>query len=573
MRSKLLLLTILSAALLRFVGLGHNPPALNWDEVAIGWNAYSILETGKDEYGAVFPLTFRSFDDYKSPLYIYLTSVAIMLFGKTEFAIRFTSAFFGTLTVIIFYFFTKRLLKTASTDPIWQNRIANVALFGTGIMAISPWHVHFSRVAFEANIALFFEILGTLLFLRWVERRKYSTIIFSVLAYAAALYSYASARLIIALLLVGYGIYFHKVLFKAKKQVSLAIICALIVSIPLIMQMYQGVGFARFNATTILGKNVIEIFTRNDTLAKEDFDAGNGWLSSKVHNFRIPIATNVIQNYLYHYNYGFLFNSADLPRHQIPGFGLLYLWQLPLIAIGAVFLIKNRKQINAVLPLWWLFIAPIPAALTWQVPHAIRALAMLPIFSVLSGLGLWAFFKWMQKIDLRAYTRPMATTTLEKMQNLFHWIWPKTTYLLTMFLMSISAVQMVVSYHVLLPAEFSPYWLYGRKEMVSQVENRKNNFDHVVVSLSLDWAYLWFLWYGNYDPQWYLNQGGTVSGSFEESQNTVGKIQFFNFDYFKLKQTPNILMIGSPKDFPGGIIPDQQILDLSGKPIIYIVKS
>src|SRR3989344_2866260 len=89
------------AAVLRFYQLGKNPPGLNLDEVAIGYNAYSILKTGMDEYGQKFPVAFRSHDDYKAPLYIYLTSVSVAMFGLNEFGVRFWSALAGTLSVLV----------------------------------------------------------------------------------------------------------------------------------------------------------------------------------------------------------------------------------------------------------------------------------------------------------------------------------------------------------------------------------------------------------------------------------------------------------------------------------------
>jgi 4-amino-4-deoxy-L-arabinose transferase-like glycosyltransferase len=564
MRTKFLIATLIIAFLFRFIDLGKNPPSLNWDEVAIGWNAYSVLQAGKDEYGKSFPLIFRSFDDYKSPAYIYATVISIFLFGKNEFAVRFPSAFFGVLTVGVFYLFVKRLLKTHQADGTWSNRIANIALFSTFMLAISPWHIHFSRVGFEANMALFFEIAGTLCILKWIEDKKIISLLLSVVSFAIAAYSYASARLLVILILMGIGAYYYKQIINNKKQIVIGGLVGLLLCIPLFIQLFQGVGLARYNATTILGKEKKEIFERNNVLAKEDYDLGEGWLSSKVHNFRIPIAVNITNNYLTHFNYSFLFKFADLPRHQIPGFGLLYVWQLPLIIIGLVFIIRNRKYLNAQLSLWWLFISPVPAAITWQVPHSIRSLLLLPIFCILTGVGLWVVLKYLQKQDLKAYTR--SYTFLE-------WVWPKASFVLIISFLVTSVAQVIVSYRVYLPVEFSQYWLYGRKEMVASVEQKKNNFDHIIVALSLDWSYLWFLWYGDYSPQKYIDAGGTVSGGFLETQNKVEKIEFHNFNYDEQKKVPNSLMIGSPSDFPGGLVPDEKILDLSGKPIIYIVKS
>jgi hypothetical protein len=158
------------------------------------------------------------------------------------------------------------------------------------------------------------------------------------------------------------------------------------------------------------------------------------------------------------------------------------------------------------------------------------------------------------------------------------WLAPKAVFVTIILTISLSAFVFAYNYHTYLPPEFAKYWLYGRKEMVQIVEKEKDHTDTIVVDLSVDWAYLWFLWYGNYSPQWYLSQGGTVSGGFEESQNKVGKIEFHHFDFEPVffgsqKVAPNALFIGLPEQFPSTLVPYKTIKDPAGKPVLYIVKS
>src|SRR4030042_170835 len=92
----LIILIILIAAFLRLWNLGSNPPHLSPDEAALGYNAYSIFKTGKDEYGMLLPVIFKSFGDFKPGFYIYfsrgaweinvsltLTLAGILLFLKS----------------------------------------------------------------------------------------------------------------------------------------------------------------------------------------------------------------------------------------------------------------------------------------------------------------------------------------------------------------------------------------------------------------------------------------------------------------------------------------------------------
>jgi hypothetical protein len=270
--------------------------------------------------------------------------------------------------------------------------------------------------------------------------------------------------------------------------------------------------------------------------------------------------------------------KADLPRHQIPGLGLLFPWQLPLIIIGLVFLIKNRSELEFFPWAWWLIIAPFPAALTWQVPHSIRSELVLPMLTLLSAAGLWRILKSLQQLDLAGYSRQVTATLSGKLINKVYWSAPKLLFLIIISLLITSTLAVIQSYRTNLPLEYAKYWLYGRKEMVFEVEKEKDNFDTIIIDLSVDWAYLWFLWYGNYSPQWYLDQGGTISGGFAESQNTVGKIQFKKFDFdpkfFGSQKLPeNSLFVAPPELFPDNFVPYKQIKDPSGKPVIYIVKT
>jgi 4-amino-4-deoxy-L-arabinose transferase-like glycosyltransferase len=163
MKTKILLIIIFFVAFfVRFYGLGTIPDGLSQDESSIGFNAYSILQTGEDEYGKAFPLSFKAFGEYKLPGYVYLTIPSISYFGTTPLGVRFPSAIFGFLTVVVFYFFVKKLTN--------KTRIAVLATF---LLALNPWHIHFSRAAFEVTPALFFIVVGSYLFLQFVGTKKY----------------------------------------------------------------------------------------------------------------------------------------------------------------------------------------------------------------------------------------------------------------------------------------------------------------------------------------------------------------------------------------------------------------
>ncbi len=186
---------------LRFYQLGAIPNSLNWDEVSWGYNAYSIIHTGKDEYGSVFPLSFRAFGDYKQPLYVYISTIPIALFDLTPFSARFPSAFFGALSSIFVYLLTYELLLKHTKRKV----ISLLAMF---LFAVSPWSIQFSRVSYEANVGVFLIILGSWLFLRGINKNAFNYLIGSTIILALSAYTYHSDKLfapLIFLLLIVYG--------------------------------------------------------------------------------------------------------------------------------------------------------------------------------------------------------------------------------------------------------------------------------------------------------------------------------------------------------------------------------
>jgi 4-amino-4-deoxy-L-arabinose transferase-like glycosyltransferase len=564
MRIKLLVLITLLGAALRFSQLGNIPSSLNWDEIAIGYNAYSILKTGHDEYGTLLPLTFRSFEDYKSPLYIYLTVPSILIFGKTEFAIRFTSALLGSLTVPLLYAVTTTLLKpkTKENNPLWQNRIKNVGVISSFILAITPWHVHFSRVAFEANIGLFFISLGTLLLGKWLTNPKLFVLITSAISYSLAIHSYANMRLLVPLLLIPL-LFIHKQAFlNYKKHALIALLTAILLISPIILQLIQGQGLARFQATALIFRE--DIYQTQKLRSSQEISSNNKLIAQTLFNYRVPLLTEITNSYLSHFRFDFLFGQNTNSRANVPGLGLLYLWYLPFATIGVIGLAKFSKEITSTPTFLWLLLTPVPSALTWDTPHAIRSQATTIPIVIITALGIWIFLKWLQSIELQNY----------KKYHLMTWIIPKVGLVVFTTTALLSVLTLIFNYNTHLNSEYAQTWLWGRKEMVSKVNELKPQFNQVKVSLSIEWGYLWFLWYADIDPHQWLQSGGTKGGGFDFPKNELDNIKFENFDYTKESQdNTGILFVGTPKDFPPEFVPTYIIENTQRQKFIYIVRS
>src|SRR3989344_6396726 len=184
--SFILLIIIIIELVLRFYRLSDFPPSLNWDEISHGFNAYSILKTGLDEWGVSFPTIFKAYGDYKLPVYIYLTAIQEFIFGLNDFSVRMTSVLAGIGIVIFSYLLAKKL---------WGQKVGLVSAL---LVAIEPWSFFLSRGAFEANVGQFFIVSGIYLFVKGLE--KHSLLGISSLFLGLSLWTYNSDRVFVQLL-------------------------------------------------------------------------------------------------------------------------------------------------------------------------------------------------------------------------------------------------------------------------------------------------------------------------------------------------------------------------------------
>ena len=514
-------LIILLAFILRFYQLGVNPPSLDWDEVSLGYNAYSILKTGADEYGTKFPLAIRSFGDYKPPLYTYLTIPSVAVFGLNEFAVRFPSAVFGVLTVVVTYFLVKELFNDGPKFEI-GNLIFNIPTTATLLLAVSPWHLQFSRVAFEANSALFFFVLGIWLFLKGTKNGKF--LVLSSFSFVASFYAYHSPRLVVPLLLLGFVFYFRQQLMKQKKWVATSLILGGCLLLPLFAVLLQG-GKARFTSVTVLTPQG----TLDHSIDQMEYDLERGDpLAKIIHNRRVVYLLVGIGGYLDHFNFDFLFLRGDPPgRHHPVDFGMLYLWDAPFILFGIYFLIKNKEKTTFPL-FWWFLVAPAASAITTGTPHAVRALLYLPTYQIFAAYGLYQFYLW----------------TKSKLGNY-------GAQLILIFSFSLLALNFFYYLHmycVHTPIETSQDWQYGFKQVLATVSQIENKYQKIIVTYAYDQPYIYFLFYQKTDPAWYQNLA--PKGEVQRFYRSFAKYEFRHIDWEKDSRLKNTLIVGTPKEIP-----------------------
>jgi 4-amino-4-deoxy-L-arabinose transferase-like glycosyltransferase len=543
-------LIVVFGAILRFFYLGKTPIAMEWDEVALGYDAYSILKTGRDQFGQFLPNNFRSLDDWKPPLYVYSAAIPIAIFGLTDFATRFPSAIYGTIAVLLTFFFVRELL---SARP--EKEKNTIALLSSFFLAISPWHLQFSRASFETNISVTVTLAAVLTFIKGIRENRCWFIISSFL-FGIALFSYHSTRVVTPLILFSLIILFRKKLPGKKIRAGFTIIYAVfwIFFFPIAFSKDAQI---RFIVTNDLKVSENQLAASGRILQDEKLGIDQGLAGKIIHNRRLAILNyenvqTIFKNYLSHFSPEFLFVTGDAPLHHAPGFGMMYFFDAVFLIAGIFYYIfVFRKRENLILPIW-LLLAPIPAAVTWQAPHSVRAEIILPTLQIISAMGLYGILN-----------------TLGREWNILENIVKGIAVVFIIFGVSVYLHQ----YYIHTNIELSDKWLYGRKEAVQVTESLKQNYDKVYVSLKVDMPYIFWLYYTHYDPVLYLQNGGTVSGGFADERNAFDKYEFRNFDYDQLPRSDKILVVGTPKDIPAGAEILHTIYYLNGTPALLIAQN
>ncbi len=283
---------LLLAALLRVPFLSSIPNGFYSDEASTGYDAYSILQTGRDQYGEFLPLLTRSFGDYVEASYRYVAIPFIAVFGLNEFSTRLPSAVAGILTIGALYWLVRICFNTQT------------ALIASLLLAISPWHIQFSRCAVRAILLPLLFCLGLALFVKGLRRSKF--IYLSAATFSICLYTYSSARVFLPLFLLGLCLIFRTDLWKIRKAALMSGLLFLAAFVFLFTSWITPEGMARARLTLISDPGKIAL------------------------------------NSLSYFSPGFLFLTGDPNlRHSPRGVGQLHYFELITVALGSGFCLSE----------------------------------------------------------------------------------------------------------------------------------------------------------------------------------------------------------------------------------------
>jgi 4-amino-4-deoxy-L-arabinose transferase-like glycosyltransferase len=518
MKKIALILIIILAFALRVYKITSIPPSLNWDETSIGYNAYSILKTGKDEWGQFLPLHFKSFGEYKLPAQIYASIPGIYFFGLNELGVRITPVIYGTLTVLLLYFLTQELFKKKS-----------ISLISSFLLAVSPWHIQLTRASFESSFSLFWFVMAVWFLVKGLRQKKW--IIASIIPFVISVYTYNTARVFTPLFLFVVYLANARHLLKNFKFAFFSFLLFVFLVSPIIPFVISGDAAARYKLVSITDdKGLIPRIEERRNLSRLPMV-----VTKLLHNRYTYNTYYFSKNYLAHFTPSFLFiDGAGHRQHHVQGVGELYWIQAPFLLFGLYLLIKRKDgSLKILLP--WLFLAFVPVSMTNDsIPNALRTLIAVPVYQIFTAVGI------VELIKLKKYTKIILG--------------------LSIVLFSINFGIYLNNYFVKYPINYSRDWQFGNKQAVEYIQKNQDKYDLIVFTRSYGEPHIFTLFNLKYDPASYQNSPNL--NRFE----TFDWVRVLKFDkyYFPdlgdagtkyddiVKANPDkkILFVGKKGDFP-----------------------
>lgn len=540
--SLILVLCVLTLLLfVRVYKLDIAPLSAGFDEVSLGYNAYSILQTGKDEYNNKFPLSLRSYNDFKPALYAYAAIPFIKIWGLNDASIRAPSAVAGTLSLLFLFFILRRVGK---------KRPLALDLLFILIISFFPWRLHFSRVAFEANISMAFFTGLVWCILRFKENLWYKigAITFGVMA----IYSYHAARLAVPLMFVlviidpvsfSFKDFIRKPLTLLKKLWPLYFIIASY--IPLFLESQASYLLTRYSQTNIFSH--FYPFTPQEIILFK-----NVWLNplgNPLYYLGGQIFGHIFA-YLSPKNLSLLIYPGVIKSAQaIGGSGMLGVAGGLFFTLGFVKYFKRLINVdNYRFILYWILSGIAPAAITWEWFYPLRSLNIYPALDIVAILGIVVIIEYFKELPKHIF----------KFAGLI---------VLGLFIISSSVYSLLNEYGYgtwETAGEFQPG---GFKEGAKVLAEIKDRYSTIYLDSNQAQSYEIFWYYMSYPPEKVQAIASLRNAPGKEGSPTINFDNFVykKFDWPKDKELSNFAY------WTSGEVKEEEIKNTPGANLIKII--
>ncbi|OGG18323.1 hypothetical protein A3D78_02725 [Candidatus Gottesmanbacteria bacterium RIFCSPHIGHO2_02_FULL_39_14] len=509
-KTKFFLVTVVLLALsLRLYRLDVNPPGLYSDEAAYIYNAFSLSETAKDEYGNFLPVAFRSFGDYKAPLLIYLAVPFVKVFGLQPISIRLLSTIIGiSSTLLVFYL-----------AGIFYKRKAR--LIASLIYAILPLSLQFNRMGHEGSLSALLVLAGLYFFLNSRNPLYYWL---SLILFGMSFYAYHDARIFTPLMLLFLVIKNFKQIQSEKSKYLWGTALLLTFLFPLLFNIFNSSFWSRPVNTSIFADKgaVAGIETERGEDSFYDYQP-----AALIHNRPLFYFFKFIENYGNHLSSDFLFFKGDPVKiYQTVGSGIMLLVTAPLFLAGFVQLFRKNNG-NPLIIVGFL-LSLTASSLTRFVPSASRIVIASPFLAIIVAIGLvWIIEQIKYAKFKRVFIVSFSLSLVLNFSIYLH------------------------NYYLHTPLRFAKEWHYGMDQVYREVEKRQSEYEKVWLSRNT-WGYIYALVYLKYPPSQYQPQA-KLSDLNEYGFGWVKNFDKYIFDEFPpdLTNREKILFVGQPEDFWG----------------------
>ena len=521
----------------RFAYLSTIPDGLSIDEVDIGYNAYSILKTGKDEWGIKLPLLFKSIGDYKPPVLVYSVVPFLKLFGLTELAVRLPVALFSSATIIALFFLCRQY--------IFSSKYKEASWIVAFILSLLPWHVFYSRSSFEAIIGVFFVVINFYFWFSFLAKPTLLKIWFIFMDTILGAASYHSTKMFLPLIDLFFLItnipLLKQFIGQTRTSKKTLLICSLIIQILILVWFTSifvfGSGATRAKMTFVgLDYDFIKVLMSR-VFVTPLFSINSIFL---LINFWATRLFEYLSPQFY------LFSGLNLVRSGEIGQGVLYLVDyFPLLCglfvIARPFRAKyfRSKQVAFALIAWGL-LGLLPATLANNSQHSLRTLIDAPLVAIIISLGLLIIFEPIKK----------------------HRVIFRTALLFIVAGYIYSTAWFADFYLLHYPNELSEFRQYGWKQVALFAISQKDNYDYIHVDPRFGtqgpYTYgvpqLYFLFYSHFDPALY-----NTDPLRQENKSNFENFIFEEIDWSKYSHPSHDLYVGSPWSFPVNEINSTQL--------------
>ena len=496
------------AFFIRAYNLSSVPNGFHVDEAIIADNANFILNTGRDTNNNFLPLQTEVFGDYNPTGYTYLAIIPIKILGLTVFAVRSVGVFLGVLAVLGVFFLAYSIFEKIS-----------IGLLASFFMALSPWDIIVSRSTEETASSLVFIVFGFALLIWGVKREKIPYLLSATLLLFISYFMYFTPRFFVPLLFLTFFVplkFWYKNRAKLFTKVFIGCFIFLGITSFLLIVGVSG-GSSRFNQVSIFG------FPETRLVMEEKIREDGGTRSMPIavtrifHNKIVDYSVTYVNNYLQYFSGDFLFIKGGFPIWlSSPGTGLVYIVELPFIIYGLYVFVKEKKKWSFVL-LLWLLLGPATASLTVDdIPNVRRALVMVPVIEILAAFGFLT--------AIRSIPRSFRTLGIIFLAAIF------------MF----NSLYFFHQYFVHSPVHRNWYRYEGFNQVMEYVKKDYPNYEKIVVSKSFGAIYPEILFFTNFKPSKYLEEGSPK----DKDGSGFGKFFFVSSECPTLDIDPRLSKVG-----------------------------